>query len=210
MNSSSAARACSGKSSPSRAGLSLRLEDPYVTAHLPDDGLDLASSIDEDGRFSFVDIAGRVSVGMAALLTDPRPTRLSLPSETFLFEGGPQTVSDAAAYMLPADFAAALAAATSIADLAQRGFLLGVVLDAGGHPVSGATIEGYGLEPSRLLYLGEDLVPVAGGVATGTSGAFLVAGPLELMNFTVEGLEGYPRRKGLVRPGLAFLIVFQP
>ncbi|HEY3444953.1 MAG TPA: hypothetical protein VGK67_01265 [Myxococcales bacterium] len=199
-----------GKSSPSRDGLSVRLEDPFVAAHFPDAGVDVASTVAEDGRFAFFAVDGRLAVGMAALVTDPRAPALVIPSESFLFEGGPQSVSGTDAYALPADFAGALAAATRVADLEEQGFLLGVVHDATGHPVAGAGIVGHDLDNTRVRYLADDLTLVPDGNATGATGAFLVPGRLDLMNFSVVGLEGYSRRKAQVLPGRAFLIVFQP
>lgn len=202
--------AAQGKGTPPREGLSLRLEDPYVAAHLPDGGVDVASTVGADGRFSFVDVAGRVAVGLAAIVTDPRRAPVAVPSESFLFEGGPQSASETAAYVLPSEFAAALAGATGIAGLQAKGFLLGVVLDATGHPVAGAGVVGHDLDNARTLYLGADLKPMPGATATGASGAFLVPGTFDLMNFSLVGVEGYAQHKALGRAGQAFLIAFKP
>ncbi len=199
-----------GGSTPSRDGLSVRLEDPFVATRSPDTGVDVASTVGEDGRFSFADVRGRLAVGLAAAVSDPRAPALVSPSESFLFEGGPQTVSATQAWMIGADFAAALATATGMSDLLEQGFLLGVVLDAGGEPVSGAAVAGHDLDSTRVRYLADDLTLVPDGNATGASGAFLVPGRIELMNFSVVGLEGYPQRKAQAVPGQAFLIVFQP
>ncbi|MGC4117728.1 MAG: hypothetical protein QM765_24860 [Myxococcales bacterium] len=194
---------------PSRSGASLRLEDPFVAERMPDAGVNVDTSLEEDGRFAFSDLDGRVSVGLAAVVTDSRPAGPML-SESFLFEGGPHSVSDAKAWMLPLEFGAALAKATKIDDLATQGFLLGVVLDSAGKPVSGAGIAGHDLDNSRVRYLADDLSLVADAHATGPSGAFLVVGEADLMNYSVVSPEGYAQKKAQIIPGRAFLIVFQP
>lgn len=201
--------AAQGMSSPSRNGLPVRLEDPFVAARMPDAGVDRETSVGEDGRFSFSDIDGMITVGLAAQVIDFRNASV-LQSVSFLFEGGPRSVSNATAWMLPIEFGAALAKATKIADLGTQGYLLGVVLDAEGKPVSGVGVVGHDLDNTRVRYLADDLSIVPDGNATTVSGAFLVPGTLDLMNFSVVGHDDYAQRKARVLPGQAFLVVFRP
>ena len=198
------------KSTPSPEGLSLRLEDPFVSEYQPDAGVELSTAIGADGRFAFFDVSGRITVGLAAQLDDPRSPPLAAASENFLFEGGPRDVEGAVAFALPEEFVGALAAATGVADLQAQGFLLGLVVDEGGQPVAGASVEGVGLDPARVRYLSADLSPLDGASATGESGAFLVVGALDLSNFVVSSPQGYAPRKGLVRPGRGFVVVLRP
>ncbi|MBI5545747.1 MAG: hypothetical protein HY901_17805 [Deltaproteobacteria bacterium] len=208
-----------GSPVPETEGLSLTLEDPYVLEREPDAGVVASTTLGPGGRFDFVDLDGRIALGLTATVWDPRgPSapadaglswRTFVRTQTFVLEGKPHDLADARAFSLPAQFVNALADATGEMDLEAQGFLLGLVLDAQGRPTAGAEVVGYALEKARLRYLDPELRPMPEAQATSESGAFLVVGRVELMNFSVSGRSDLGQRKGLALPGQAFAIVLQ-
>jgi hypothetical protein len=190
-------------------GLQLRLEDPFVVARHPDASVIAEYALGADGRFAFTALDGPTAVGVGAVLSDPSAAPSAAVSESLLIEGKPRTFADATAWGLPAAFVQALEAALDDFDLASKGFLLGQVLDASGTPVSGVGVAGLELDNTRVLYLDRLLKPIPGATATDATGAFLVKGPVDLMNFSVGNRTEFGQHKALAVPGQGFLLVFR-
>ena len=200
--------------------LEVRIQDPFVLLREADAGLSPSSVlVAADGVFTFTDVDGWIVSGVSASVLDSRPAadrdaggvpaRVVIASETILFEGPPQTVAATVAWALPTQFVTALSVASG-RDLEEHGFLVGQVLDAQGAPVAGVSVSGHDLDPARLSYLGADLAPIPGASSTGPSGAFLVAGPLDMMDFSVADRPELGAHKALARPAQGFTLILRP
>ena len=190
-------------------GLQLRLEDPFVVARHPDASVIAEYALGADGTFAFTALDGPTAIGVGAVLSDPSAAPPAVDCENLLIEGKPRTVVDATAWALPAAFMHALEDGLDDFDLPSKGFLLGQVLAASGTPVSSASVAGVDLDNTRVLYLDRLLKPIPQAIATDATGAFLVKGPVDLMNFSVANQTEFGQHKALAVPGRGFLLVFR-
>lgn len=203
--------AARAQAAPSLADLRIALEDPFVSMHAADAGLAaVALRTGADGRFAFTEVEGRVALGVAAQIEDLREPRLVATSVTLLYEGASRDAVELTVWALPLSFLEALETAAGAPGLEAAGAVLGVVLDAQGNPAAGLSLAAPEPElTARVRYLGEDLAPLPGATATGTSGLFLLTGEVEATNLSFPASPEYGLQKALSSAGRVFLLVFR-
>ncbi len=144
-------------------------------------------------------------------------------SVTTLVQGKPQAdITGAKVYAFTYDFVAYLDGIMNLSgaqELVTQGFIFGLVVDANGNPVSGATIHDVSgqVPDSQITYFNDALTAVSSTQATSANGVFVIANAGASgtpPNFEV--LQGgtpnsaYPKHLGGSQAGSVFQLVMAP
>jgi hypothetical protein len=221
------------KPAPTLSGLSLAIEDP-LKASSGDPAAVLGTvSLDASGSFKVNNVAtAGLVLGLASFVDDPAHHGDVVRSGTSLFdigfqEGRPSVdLTGAKVFVLPSAFVDQLSQAISTPEilamthqtydqLIEAGFILGLVVNSRGEPVSGAVIDtGDADRNNRFVYPAEDLFS-ASRAGTSANGLFVyvhdgtATGPTPF-TFAVKDMPDYKARNGIAAPGVGLVVTVFP
>ena len=219
--------------SPSMAGLTARVEEPFRVATVGELGVFSSKTMDVSGTFGATMVSTTlVTLGVAGGIRDdvdagtPRVIRAATVLFDVALEGKKPSgnVSGGKAWAVPTVFHDRLTAAIGAAQIQSltsgnqkstligAGFILGRLVDANGAAVSGATIK-----PSQTTRQGRFFYPTADyasvGTATSSTGVFVYVhngSAVDTFSFTVDGKPEYKSRTAGAAPDACLVITVYP